>query len=172
VIGAAHDGILAALRAGLPGLRDVLGHGTVDGLDTPAAVLRLAELAPDDAPEDGSGQLAVRCRWEVFLVLAGRTPGAARALHELAGAVAVLVQGNRFGLAARPARFVLAEPDEFGPQWKGADVWRVEFEQVLPLGADVWTGQGVAVQTVLASLSPRIGLAHEDDYEEISGEQL
>ena len=170
MIGPAHDGILAALGQGLPGLRDVLGYGTAEGLATPAAVLNLAGVEPADEPEDGSGRLAVRCRWELFLVMASRTPGVGRKLRELAGASAALVQGNRFGLAAPPARFVLAEPNEFEPSWKGAESWRVEFEQVVYLGANVWDGEGVMPETVLVSHTPLIGLEHEGEYEEVPGE--
>lgn len=168
MIAQAHDGILAALRGDLPGLRDVLDYGVAEQLATPAAVLRLAGMEPDDAPEDGSGRLDMRCRWEVFLVLASRTPGVERRLRALAAAAAVLLHGNRFGLAAPPARFVLAEANEFEPSWKGAQSWRVEFEQVLHLGESVWDAEGVVPQTVLASHSPLVGSQHEQEYEEIS----
>ena len=97
----------------------MLDYGSTDTLNTPAAVLNLAGLEPDDEPEDGSGLLALRCRWEVFLVLAARTPGVERKLRELAGACAAVVQGQRFGLATDPARFVLAEPNEFEPHLEG-----------------------------------------------------
>ncbi|BBD08453.1 hypothetical protein [Desulfovibrio ferrophilus] len=167
MINAAHKGIIVALRAGCPGLQDVLDYGRETTLKTPAAVLNLAHIEPDDTPEDGSGKLALRCRWEVFLVVPDRAKYEQK-LRELAAVVGTLVHGHRFGLQASPANFILAEPNEFEPQFKGAKCWRVEFEQVLLFGASVWDGEGVVPEQLMVSYTPLIGAEHEADYQEVT----
>ncbi|MBU1001919.1 MAG: hypothetical protein KKE73_05305 [Proteobacteria bacterium] len=167
MIEAAREGIVTALRAGCPGLQDVLDYGRETTLNTPAAVLNLAHLEPDENPEDGSGKIALCCRWEVFLVVPDRAKYEGR-LRELAAAVGTLVHGHRFGLEAPPARFILAEPNEFEPHFKGAKCWRVEFEQVLLFGESVWEGDGVLPEQLMVSYTPLIGAEHEAEYQEVT----
>jgi hypothetical protein len=170
MIEAVHEGICAALRAGLPGLQDVVDYGVEDTLQTPLAVVRLAGMERAGEADDGTERLWVTCRWEVFLVLAARVPGVERELRRMAETVAGLTQGNRFGVSAMPAQFLAAGPNEFEPTFSGALAWRVEFEQDVPVGESVWEGEGVPVEQVMVSYVPLVGAEHEDKYTEVTDE--
>lgn len=169
MIDTAHEKILSTLRESELGLQDVMDYGRADKITTPAAILNLEHFEPADTPEDGSGCLAIQSRWELFLLMPGKDRHE-RELRALAGAVARLVHGNRFGLKGAPAHFLLSESNEFEPQFKGCISWRVEFELEISLGESVWNPNGMKPETVLVSHSPRIGTAHEAEYQEVGNE--
>lgn len=166
------EGICAALADGLPGLRSVVEYGAQGDMETPLAMLRLTDMEHAGDPEDGTERVWVQCRWDVFLVVAKDSALDAaqmrRELRQMSAAVAALVHGNRFGVQAMPARFVKVEADVPAPVGTDAACWRVEFEQDIPLGESVWGGEGVPVQTVLVSYTPRIGLEHKESYTEVT----
>lgn len=172
MIEAVHAGICAALRQGLPGLRDVVDYGVERKLNAPLAVVHLAGMERAGEADDGTERLWVQCRWEVFLVVAARVCGVEQELRRMAAAVATVVQGNRFGAQVAPARFLTAEPNEFEPSFSGALSWRVEFEIDVPLGESVWDGEGVPVKQVLASYAPLVGEDHKDKYTEVTADEL
>ncbi|NJB67213.1 hypothetical protein GGQ74_000853 [Desulfobaculum xiamenense] len=86
-------------------------------------------------------------------------------LRSLVSRVLTFVDGNRFGVAGNPATFQLAEQASDVADGCG---WRVEFEQVVFVGASVWDGEGVVPSEVRVSHSPLIGAAHEDKYVEVT----
>lgn len=162
-----HAALLAELAA-IEGMQDVFDYGHVQQLKTPAAIVNLAEISADDP--DGTGRLAVRCRWEIFLVLGNTAKNQALKLRTLAAHVAHMVDGKNFVCGAPEAAFVAAEPNEFEPSFEHAKSWRVEFEQVLYLGESLWSDEGVPPQKVMASYAPLIGAEHEDKYFEVADE--
>ena len=53
------------------------------------------------------------------------------------------------------------------PRSHRLDVDRVEWEQVVYVGENVWSGEGVPVTEVLYSWAPKIGVPFRDNYRTI-----
>lgn len=166
MIDKAHSAIIFSLQSGIAGLQDVQTYGCVDELTVPACVVNLASFEAADTPLDGSGKLGVECRWELFLVMSSSTDDVDLELRKFAASVAAFVHGNRFGIGD-PAAFLLAEADEFGPDFTGGECWRVEFAQTIYLGESEWTAEGVPPSTVMVGHAPDIGAGNSDKYEEV-----
>jgi len=114
---------------------------------TPALLLELESIEPDDNDLNMPGRIAMRCAWAVHAVLSLRTVDLQIALPELAAAVIALVRktgtdplqppltGNRWGLgeALGAPEAVGARPAEFRPGLNGHDSWVITWEQVIYL---------------------------------------
>lgn len=166
---AAHDAVLAAIRAAFPVFQTVDDYARVSKtIQTPACFLTLAEFEPEEGDGGtGTGQLSVALRWEFRVVLGIRDIDSARNVRKLAADIALWGHGNRFGMLAGASRFIRAEPDEFSPKLQHYDPWLVEFEQGILLGESVWSDEGVAPSEILVGYVPDVGPGHEDDYEEV-----
>lgn len=111
---------------------------------TPALLLELESIDPDETEDQMPGRVALRCAWTVHAMLSIRTEDLQIALPELAAAVVALVRqqqsppsppplnGNRWGLgeAVGVPEAVSARPAEFVPGLHGHDSWAVTWEQV------------------------------------------
>lgn len=153
---AAHQAIEAGLRAHFGSA--ILQYGPYqpwDSVDdepetellTPALLLELESIDPDDAALHQPGRIAIRCAWAVHAVLSIRTEDLQIALPELAAAVMTLVRknetdparppltANRWGLAEAvgPPEALSARPGEFTPGLNGRDAWIIAWEQTLYL---------------------------------------
>lgn len=174
-IEAAHTSIEAAIREAFPSFATVGGYDEAKKvIKCPAAFLEMTSMEPGDDP--GTDQLAIRMRWEIFLLLRFNSKSVkksvAREIRTIVGAVSHFVHGNRFGLPVSPAQFVGAYPDEFSPKSGTYEEWRIDFEIAGYLGESVWDGEGVMPETVMLSHSPIIGLDHESDYKEVTDGEL
>lgn len=161
-----HTAMISVLQTGIPGIRDVRTYGSTQSLKVPACVVHLESIEPAPEPDDGSGRMPLSCRWEIFAVLASNTPNVELKVREMAAVVAQFLQGQRFSVGS-PMQFVLAEPDEFGPEFSGGTCWRVEFEQTIYLGESEWTAEGVVPSTVMVGNAPDIGEGNAEKYEEV-----
>lgn len=175
VIEAAHDAIQAAFKAAFPAFVTVGGYDkSKKVIKCPAAFIELGSIEPGDDP--GTDQLAVRLRWEIFLLLRFNTKNVKKSVKQeirtIVGAVAHFVQGNQFGIPCTPAQFVGAYPDEFSPKTGTYEEWRIDFEMEALLGESVWDGEGIIPDTVMLSYSPIIGIDHEQDYQEVTDDEL
>lgn len=166
---ALHNAIIDRLAAAIPDVVTVEAYSDDRRtLQAPAILVELEdfEAAPDDNP--GTEQLAVVARFSARIVIGFRTANAKRAIRKLAAAVGVVVHRNRWGLHVGPAEVLTITPDDFEPALDQFEVWRVEWQQPLALGAGVWVNDGSIPTEVLFSVVPDIGTDHEDDYEAIS----
>ena len=133
--------------------------------------------------------------WSVDLILRGpgqidlasAADGDNHAFHEAAAATKDWVPGHyRFELRASDGVDVVTvetgetriAPDlaAIGQSHDGRDhafdnfeVWAVEWDQQVDLGANIWAGEGVTPQTVSIGFAPDIGPGHEANYSDISG---
>ncbi|GFM38318.1 hypothetical protein DSM19430T_30020 [Desulfovibrio psychrotolerans] len=167
---AAHEAIQEGLRQAFPVLSVMAYESLKERVACPAAFLNLAALEPGD--DVGTEQLAVRIRWELHLVMHFKAANVNLEICALVGAVSKWLHGNRFGLPAHPAEFVGAYPDEWKPEQRAYEEWRIEFEQRVYLGASAWTDEGVIPQTVLVSWSPRVGVDYKPEYTEVTDAEL
>lgn len=165
-LSAVHQSIIDAIAAAFPAVATVEDYrDDRNGLPLPAIMVELVDMeaAPDDDP--GTEQLAMRTRFEARVIIGFRTANAEREIRKLAGALGAFVHQNRFGQPIEPAEVLTITPDDFDPDLDQYVVWRVEWQQIVHLGATVWTNDGEIPTTVLFSYVPEIGLENETEYE-------
>ena len=114
---------------------------------TPALLLELESIDPDDDEMHMPGRVGMRCAWSVHVMLSTRTEELQIALPELAAAVVALVRkqeteplhpplnGNHWclGEAVDGPDAVTARPAGFHPGLHGHDSWVVTWEQAIHL---------------------------------------
>lgn len=171
---ALHDAVVAAISSGMPTVASVQAYpDTSEPLPLPAVLVDLEDMeaAPDVDP--GTEQLAVRVRWRARLILGFRTADVQRQVRKGAAQLAHLVHLNRWGKPVEPARVTLVGPDPFDPALDQYEVWVVEWEQIVHLGASVWEcPEGASVpETVYLGIEPKTGPDHVEDYWQIAPEQ-
>jgi len=165
---ALHDAIIAAVASGMPTVASVQSYPEDRvALDLPAVLIDLEDMeaAPDADP--GTEQLAVVTRWRARLILGFRTANVLRQVRKGAAQLAALVHLNRWGQPVEPARVTLVGPDPFDPDLDQYEVWVVEWEQIVHLGASVWAGEGILPETVYLGFAPDVGSDNVDDYVQI-----
>lgn len=168
------EAVLAKIRAQFPAFQTVEDYrDDRDRFTAPACLVELTQL--EAGPEDpGTGQLAVTARFEAHLILSFRKLAAKKEIRALAGAFSHFVHQNRWGLPVGPAQFIGAAPDDvtgFGgdDRLDQFEVWTVEWEQAVHLGASEWAGANTWVAEVYVGYAPKIGPDHVDDYTQITG---
>jgi hypothetical protein len=165
---ALHTAIVDRLAAQFPAMQTVAAYpGDRTTLRAPAILVELEDFegAPDDNP--GTEQLPVVARFSARIVIGFRTANAKREIRKLAAAVGVFVHRNRWGQHVGPAEVLTITPDDFEPALDQFEVWRVEWQQPLALGAGVWTNDGSIPTEVLFSVVPDIGPPNVDEYEPV-----
>lgn len=171
---ALHDAICAAIAAQFPALRTVEAYREEverTTLATPACLVELFELEASAENDPGTEQLAMMARFEARLVLGYREADAKIEARRLAAAVAQFVLRQNWGLGPSVDRAAVlgCYPDDFDPRLDQYEVMRVEWEQLIRVGTDVWSGEGVPVTDVRYSWVPRVGLPFEAEYRPLDG---
>lgn len=162
-----HSAITGAIAAAMPTFRSVQSYpSTRTALPLPAALVDLEdfEAAPDADP--GTEQLAVVARFRARVVLGMSTADLQRQVRKAATSLAHLVHLNRWGLPVGPARVTVIAPDAFDPELDQYEVWSVEWEQVVHLGASVWQ-DGILPSEVFVGTDPATGPDHVAAYQAI-----
>ncbi|WPZ28970.1 hypothetical protein T8A63_15250 [Sulfitobacter sp. OXR-159] len=165
---ALHDAVVSNISNGMPAVASVQSYPSErEALPLPAVVVDLEDMeaAPDADP--GTEQLAVLTRWRARLILGFRTADVQRQVRKGASKLAHLVHLNRWGQPVGPARVTLVGPDPFDPDLDQYEVWVVEWEQLVHLGASVWECPLAVPDTVFLGIEPDTGPDHIDDYRQI-----
>lgn len=163
---ALHAAIAASITAAFPVFAAVEAYREdLTGLPTPICLFELVDMEPQD--DIGTEQLPVMARFEARVILGFRTDDVKMQTRKLAAALALHIRGKRWGLPVQPASVTAIEPDDFLPDLDQFEVWRVDWQQTIHLGASIWADDGTLPTRVLASWSPDIGPAHETDYVDI-----
>jgi len=169
-----HDAIVAAIAGQFPALQTVEAYREETErtqLPTPACLVELFELEVSAADDPGTEQLALMARFEARLVLGYREMAAKIEVRRLAAALAQFVLRQRWGLGPNvgPAEILGCYPDDFDPRLDQYEVMRVEWQQLVRIGTDVWSGEGVPVENVRYAWAPRIGPPFVDEYRPLAG---
>lgn len=178
-----HEAIVSDIQAAFPALATVeFYREDRRELPKPACLLELTELEalPDDDP--GTEQLAVMAKFEAELVVSFRTTKAKQSIRLLAASLAAWLRLRKWSDAANPGKKLPTGPalvvgayqDDFTvmgaareqdlPQF---EVWRVEWQQIVHLGAGVWNDEGETPTTPLLGWKPDIGPGNEGKYVEV-----
>lgn len=160
-----HNAIEAALNA-IPNVREVALYDAneLDKVTTPAILIELGEMDPADTRT--GGRLAVNMDMRLHCILSVKTPQVQMEVRNFAAVVMSVIHRNRFGLAGAaewPQR-LSAFPGMFKPDEKGYESWVVNWTQTVHLGA-VWEDKDFLPTDVYFSEAPKIGTAHQDDYQ-------
>lgn len=167
-----HQAVEDAIKGAFPTLetvefyREETDREPPAAADLPACLLDLEEMEPVPAEDPGTEQLAVYARFAARLVIEFRTPRAKLEIRKLAASFASFLRQRRWGLPVGPAEVLAIMPDDFSPELDRYEVWRVEWRQIIHLGATVWTDEGITTLTPLYGWSPEIGTGNESDYHE------
>lgn len=160
-----HQAILDTLTADFPALQTVDDYpDDRQRVQVPAALVELTELtaAPDDDP--GTGQLAMEAQFELRYLIGWRGTNQGRVIRANVAALAHFIHQQRWGLPVEPARVLVCEPDEFSPELDQYLVWRIEWAQIIHIGANEWIDDGETPTEVWVGISPLIGPEHEEFY--------
>lgn len=179
-----HAAIVADIKAQFPALVTVeFYREDRKDLPKPACLLELTELEslPEDDP--GTEQLAVMAKFEAELVISFRTPQAKQSIRLLAASLAAWLRLRRWNDQANPGKklptgaalVIGAYQDDFAvmggqrdPALEQFEVWRVEWQQIIHLGATVWTDEGATPSIVYMGQAPEVGTGNEGDYVQVS----
>jgi hypothetical protein len=164
---ALHDAITSDIQAQFPSLQLVEFYRTEErrAIPLPAIILDLTEFEADPECDPGTEQLAVTARFEAEIIFGFNTPNVKREIRKFAAAFAAWMRLRRWtGIVTDAAKVIGCYRDDFNPELDQYEVWRVEWTQVLYLGTNTWTNDGVIPTTVFAGYSPEIGLGNDDEY--------
>lgn len=163
-----HEAVVSSIAAGMPAVASVQAYPSErTALALPAVLVDLEDMEGAPESDPGTEQLAVVTRWRARLILGFRSADVYRQVRKGAGQLAHLVHLNRWGMPVGPARVTIVGPDPFDPDLDQYEVWVVEWEQVVHLGASVWTDEGVVPETVYLGIEAKTGPDHIDDYWQI-----
>ncbi|MFB9136719.1 hypothetical protein ACFSJQ_17720 [Vibrio olivae] len=118
-----------------------------------------------------NGQLTVTLSCELLAVLGIAEDKYQLDIRNAAMALAIAVEGERFGLPVEPAVFSSAEPDAFNPELDDYAVWSIRFTQEIDIGKDEFQYTGVTPSTVKVGYVPKVGLNDQDSYEQVTDER-
>ncbi len=166
---AVHNGIIAAIQDQFPALRTVEAcRLDRKNLPTPACLVELTEMEVETDSDPGTGQLAVMASFEALFVIGFRQgmQNPKLAVRKLAASFAAFARLQRWGCPIGPAEVVSCVQDDFDPELDQYECWRVEWRQIIHLGATEWVDGGVVPEPVF-SWSPKIGIGNETEYQSI-----
>lgn len=167
-----HAAYLAEIQARVPGLQDPAVYPVVrQSLNLPTVLLELADAEPGQDP--GTGELAIKTRWEARCVYDPTAPRAELAVRALAMSVAHAVWRRGAlggGLRCGACRLERLGPDALRPELDSYLVWVVEWTAQIHVGQSVWDGEGVMPSQIFLGYAPRVGIPHESEYEPIDPE--
>lgn len=164
-----HENIVAAIAERFPALQTVETYREEierTAFQAPACLIELFEMEAAPQEDPGTEQLAMMARFEARLIIGYREANAKREVRKLAAALAQFILRKRWGLGPNvgPAEITGCYPDEFDPRLDQYEVMRVEWAQLIMVGENVWSGEGIPVTEVLYSWSPKVGPPFVDNY--------
>lgn len=134
-----YDAIEQHLQEQLPGIRGASFWPDLSAdtsIPTPVVLLEMAEMEP--APDIGTGETSVTCKFEARIIVDSISADPQRQAVQLASQLAVLLRGQNWGLEVACAQFVRSTQDWTKPELDGYFVWLVEWDQTVYLGAEEW----------------------------------
>lgn len=169
-----HDAIVREIKTAFPAFLTVEAYREErdrQTLTAPACLIEMTELDAAPDTDTGNGQLSMVATFEARIIMGFREHKAKVAVRKAAGALAAFVHQQRWGMAGLCGKAMVlgAWPDDFSPELDQYEVWRVEWQHQIYLGAAVSWDEGLTPCQVLVSWVPRVGIPHEPDYLEITG---
>lgn len=141
----------------------------------PAILFELEDMELSGDDDAGTEQLPVVSKWVARIILSDLQADADLKLRKIAGALGALVHRNRWGAQVSPAMVTVMGPDAFGGGMGASDkwpqnVWAVEWDQKLDLGANIWEGGQLAPGKVMVGFAPDVGTGNAPKYSQEVGD--
>ena len=172
-----HDVIEEKLRTQFPVFklvqfyRDEEERKAPTAQELPALLLELTNFDIDVDGDAGTEQMPLIAKFEARIIDTFNQRRAKINVRKLAAAVALYIFQNKhftglgkFGVGVSTVDDI-AE-DAFFPELDRYEVWRVDFSTQIVVGENVWTESG-ETPTLVFSYAPEIGVAHENQYQEL-----
>lgn len=106
----------------------------------PALFIEMTSL--DREPEPMTGEVELRSRWELRLVLSGKQADAQFICRDAIARIAAILNDRVLSpdkQRVMPARFIGANDDNFDLKVSNVEAWAAEFEINIRVGEDSWT---------------------------------
>ncbi|MEH0741148.1 hypothetical protein H4F05_06435 [Vibrio cholerae] len=123
--------------------------------------------------QKGSGEVSMDLSCQLLVVFPRGTPEVQLMIREAVMSLCLELENQRFGLQVKPLQLISAEPDAFNPEIDECEVWSVRWIHQIDIGS---VNQTLLPQPFITGgkasvgYSPKIGAAHEADYETIYDE--
>ncbi|QZP22844.1 hypothetical protein [Pseudomonas sp. DR208] len=153
-----YEAIEQHLQEHLPGIQGVSFWPDLSAetsIPTPVVLLEIAEMEP--APEIGTGETALTCKFEARIIVDSISADPQRQAVQLASQLAVLLRAQSWGLEVDCAEFVRSTQDWTKPELDGYFVWLVEWDQTVYLGAEEWPWPDEPPGSLVIDLGPGVG---------------
>ncbi|SIO25857.1 hypothetical protein [Halodesulfovibrio marinisediminis] len=170
-VAAVHQNILDAVKKAFPMFKTIEDYtslavkpaeGAVNApCPVPAFVLSMPSFVR--GKDTDAGLLAVDLHFEARIIGAYAGAGKERKTRELAAAVALFIEGNKFGLKMKGAKFVESGSDSSLSALANHSPWLIKFQVSICLGPSS-EEKFIMPHAVYVSSSPEIGLKHLDKY--------
>lgn len=157
-----HASIKSALTAGFSGTAVDYYARQGERVAVPAIFFELEEVTADDPDDIGTEQLAVRLKFNGYVVNSYKA-GNKLGIRTAAVALMQFIRGKRWGQPVGAANVIGAFPDTMQGQPDDYEVMRVEWEHEALLGTDIWPG-GIVPSEVWLGISPLIGPENLEHY--------
>lgn len=177
---AIHDAMVAQLKAQFPQFKTVQFYrgaeqGERSTLPVPALLLDCDSFDLDADTDIGTGQITTTWNFEVRIIISDiRDPRSRFTIRNLAASVAQFIHMRRWlipdgdGIKCYPTgvgKVTGAERDDFDPTLDKFEVWRVDWQQDMSIGDNVWIDPAAMRPDVLhLGITPDIGPGNEDKY--------
>lgn len=161
-----HNAVISTLNRKAAWAKEVDAYpntSTERALNTPALYF---DIEGWERAESGTEQLNLDLECVIWVVVSRSlaTDGSPELYtRTLAEEISVLIDTETFGLDVEPAEFLSTGVDNFDRALLDYHVWRVDFRQILPVGADPYANLPGLTQIFLGR-EPKVGTGHEDDY--------
>ncbi|WP_353278676.1 hypothetical protein [Wolbachia endosymbiont (group B) of Longitarsus flavicornis] len=133
-----HNAICNKLKEEIPAIQTCEIYPSVrKELLAPAVFVELSSLEKGSDP--GTGELALRVRFEARIVIDSTIENAPIIVRSLASEVAKVVNKNTWNVEnVSPGEFISAEVDGFRPELDAYLVWMVEWVHTIHVGRSIW----------------------------------
>lgn len=133
-----HDKICTTLKIEIPAIQTCEIYPSVrKELLAPAVFVELSSLEKGSDP--GTGELALRVRFEARIVIDSTIENAPIIVRSLASEVAKVVNKNTWNVKnVSPGEFISGGGDDFRPELDAYLVWMVEWVHTIHVGRSIW----------------------------------
>jgi len=157
---ALHSAIAGQLAAAFPSFKTVEFYrdDESESIPTPALLLEMSEAEPAPDHDAGTARWCAYVRFEARVILAARNSRAKLEVRKAATSLAAFLNLRHWtGISADACQLIACEPDAFTPKVDRVEVWRVEWVNLVMLGASTWHNDGTIPEQPFYAFSPNVG---------------
>lgn len=123
--------------------------------------------------QKGTGEVTMVLSCQLLVIFPSSTPDVQLTIREAVMSLCLELENQRFGLQTKALELISAEPDAFNPELDECEVWSVRWLHQIDIGSvepSLIAAPFITGGVSKVGYSPKIGAAHEADYETIYDE--